>query len=97
MTTENKPIFSPEDVISNQTRRDGSTDINGVIFEIIIGGHLDPHWSEWLGGLAINHDNKGNTLLTGIIPDQDALDGILVQIRDLGLILISLKPSGMDE
>ncbi len=49
------------------------------------------HWSKWLGGLATNHDDEGNMLLAGIIPDQAALHGILAQIRDLGLPLISLK------
>ncbi len=58
---------------------------------IKVEGHLDAHWSEWLGGLAITHDDEGNTLLTGIILDQAALHGILVQFRDLGLPLISLK------
>jgi hypothetical protein len=60
-------------------------------YEIKVGGHLDEHWSEWLGDLAINHDDQGNTLLTGIIPDQAALHGILAQIRDLGIMLVSLR------
>jgi hypothetical protein len=56
----------------------------GGSYEIKVVGQLDAHWSEWLGGLAIAYDNGGNTLLTGIIQDQAALHGILVQIRDLG-------------
>jgi hypothetical protein len=43
-----------------------------------------------LGGLEIAHDAKGYSLLTGIVPDQAALHGILAQIRDLGLTLIWL-------
>jgi hypothetical protein len=42
-------------------------------------------------------DQEGFTLLTGVIPDQSALHGILVQIRDLGLTLISLRPVDVDE
>jgi len=30
--------------------------------------------------------------LTGVVPDQAALHGILTQIRDLGLTLISITP-----
>ncbi len=63
----------------------------GGHYEIKVQGYLDGHWSEWLGGLAVNHDGEGYTLLSGLIPDQAALHGILVQIRDLGLPLISLK------
>lgn len=60
-------------------------------YEIKIEGQVDPQWSEWLGGLAINHNGSGNTLLIGEIPDQAALHGILVKIRDLGLPLVSLR------
>ena len=67
------------------------------LYEIKISGHLDTHWSQHLGGLAIQHDVHGDTLLTGTIPDQAALHGILGQIRDLGLSLIWLKPSGLDD
>jgi hypothetical protein len=58
--------------------------------EIKIKGHLDGHWSDWLGGLEITHDEHGNSLLTGVVPDQASLHGILAQIRDLGLTIISL-------
>ena len=62
-----------------------------VLYEIKIKGYLDEHWSDWLGGLEICQDKHGNSLLTGIVPDQAALHGILNQIRDLGLTLISIK------
>ena len=61
------------------------------LYEIKISGHLDTHWSQHFGGLALWHDVHGDTLLTGAIPDQAALHGILGQIRDLGLSLIWLK------
>jgi len=70
--------------------------MSGGNYEIKVAGHLDQHWSEWLGGLAIAHDD-GHTLLTGFIPDQSALYGILGQISNLGLTLISLKSSEKDE
>jgi hypothetical protein len=65
---------------------------SGIEYEIKIKGHLEDHWSDWLGGLEITRDLQGHSLLTGIVPDQAALHGILAQIRDLGLILISLTP-----
>ena len=61
-------------------------------YEIKVKGNLDKHWSDWLGGLEITQDEQGNSLLTGVVPDQAALHGILNQIRDLGLTLISVIP-----
>lgn len=64
----------------------------GLLYEIKIKGQLAEHWSDWLGGLEITQDGYGNSNLTGVVPDQAALHGILTQIRDLGLILISISP-----
>jgi hypothetical protein len=67
-------------------------------YEIRLRGHLEEHWSDWLGGLTISHDAEGYSLLTGAVPDQAALHGILAQIRDLGLILISIvSQTGSDQ
>jgi hypothetical protein len=74
-----------------------SLDEGGINYQIKIKGYLDQHWADWLGGLKITHDSQGNSLLTGVIPDQAALHGVLVQIRDLGLTLISLMPVAVDE
>jgi hypothetical protein len=62
-----------------------------------VADHLDQHWSDMLGGLAITHDDQGCTRLTGTIPDQAALHGILNQLRELGLTLISLQPEKLKE
>lgn len=66
-------------------------DEGGGIYQIKIKGYLDLHWADWMGGMEITHDAQGNSLLTGILPDQPALHGILVQIRDLGMPIISLS------
>lgn len=64
----------------------------GIDYEIKVRGYLEEHWSDWLGGLEITRDAQGYSLLTGTVPDQAALHGILAQIRDLGLPLVSLTP-----
>ena len=71
-------------------------DDEGINYKIKIKGYLEGHWADWLGGLQITHDPQGISLLTGIVPDQAALHGILAQIRDLGLTLISITPKGME-
>jgi hypothetical protein len=62
-------------------------------YEIRIKGHLDKRWSDWFGGLAITHPVEGETLLAGPVRDQAALHGVLAQIRDLGLSLLSINQS----
>jgi len=59
--------------------------------EIVVKGHLDMDWSEWLEGLTITHNEKGETILSGPIRDQAALYGILVKMRDMVLFLISVR------
>ena len=61
------------------------------IYTIRIGGHLNPRWSEWFDGLEITHLENGVTRLTGPIADQSALFGVLIKLRDLGLVLLSVE------
>ncbi len=59
-------------------------------YEIRIKGNLDPRWSEWFAGLKLAHLEGDVTLLSGSLPDQAALYGLLERIRDLNLKLISV-------
>ena len=62
-----------------------------ALYKIKVKGHLDPSWSGWLDGLAIEPQAQGETLLTGPVRDQAALHGLLNKIRDLGLLLLSVE------
>lgn len=59
--------------------------------EIVVKGHLDMDWSEWLEGLTITHNDQGETIISGPIRDQAAFYGLLTKVRDIGLLLISVK------
>ena len=59
--------------------------------EIKVEGHLDKKWMDWFEGMLISYEGP-NTILTGIIKDEAHLHGILNQIRDLNLKLISINP-----
>lgn len=59
-------------------------------YRLRVAGHLDHHWSAWLGGLSLTHDADGTTCLTGVICDQAELHGVLTKIRDLGVTLVSV-------
>lgn len=63
-------------------------------YEIKVRGHLDAHWSDWFGGLKLTHLDGDETLLSGPLPDQAALYGLLERVRDLNLTLISVTCGG---
>jgi len=61
-----------------------------MLVTIKIKGQLRPKWEDWFDNMKIEVEN-GYTILSGKVPDQPALHGILNKIRDLNLELISLK------
>jgi len=61
-------------------------------FKILIGGHLQDRWKEWFEGLKICRNADGTTTLSGVLPDQTALHGVLLKIRNMNLKLISVNP-----
>jgi hypothetical protein len=65
-----------------------------VIYQIRLQGNLDERWSGWFNGMLISSEaNSQITTLTGIIPDQAKLRGILNRIWDLNLSLVSVTRS----
>jgi len=60
-------------------------------YQIRVKGHVNLDWSAWFEEIAIEHKDTGETVLRGLLPDQTALHGILMRIRDLGLTLLEVK------
>lgn len=59
-------------------------------YEIRVEGVLAKRWTAWFDGLQISRDGS-QTVICGWLPDQPALHGVLVKVRDLGLSLISVR------
>jgi hypothetical protein len=60
--------------------------------KIKVREHLDKKWKKSFEGFEISYEGD-NTILTGNIKDESHLHGILNQIRDLNLKLISVNPA----
>lgn len=58
--------------------------------KIKVEGHLDKKWKDSFEGLEISYAGK-HTMISGNIIDEAHLHGILNQIRDLNLTLISVN------
>jgi hypothetical protein len=59
-------------------------------YEIRVKGHLDPSWAAWLHGMSLTHESDGTTNIHGPVIDQAALHGLLQNLRDVGLPLVSV-------
>ena len=60
-------------------------------YELAVEGHLDRHWSTYLGPLTLRHEVDGTSTLTSEVADQAQLHGILAGLRDLGASLVSIR------
>lgn len=60
-----------------------------------VQGELPASWSAVLADLDVVPEPDGTTLVTGELPDQAAVHGLLASIRDLGLCLISVETAAI--
>lgn len=62
-----------------------------MVYEIRVRGELGCEWAAYFDGLRVTTDGSGDTLMTGEVPDQAALFGVLRRVRDSGLVLVSVN------
>ena len=60
-------------------------------YQIRVKSHLGPSSAGMFEGFTMRHEADGETVLTGLVADQAALHGVLMKIRDLGLVLVEVK------
>jgi len=63
-----------------------------VRYQVVIRGRLGEHLAGVFDQLEVD-TQPGQTLLTGNFADQAQLHGLLDQLRDLGIHLISVNPA----
>jgi RimJ/RimL family protein N-acetyltransferase len=63
-------------------------------YAIRVDGHLDDHWSAWLGELDMTRGDDGTTTVTVAIADQAQLHGVLAGLRDMGAVITEVRTTG---
>jgi len=75
--------------------RPGASMFEPATYRICILGTLDKQWSDYCGGMTIEHDILLNsypvTILTGQLQDQAALVGVINSLYDMGCPLVSVE------
>lgn len=66
------------------------------IYTIRVRGHLQRYWVESFAPLLVRHIEESDSEIVGRF-DQAALRGILTHLSDLGVVLVSVNPSSMDD
>lgn len=61
------------------------------VYVIRIQGVVNVDWSDWFVDFSMRHADSGETVIQGTLPDQTALHGVLMKIRDLRLTLVEVK------
>ena len=60
-------------------------------YQVRVKGRPEGDWAAWFDGFTLTSVGEDETLLSGELPDQSALHGLLAQVRDLNLVLISVQ------
>ena len=75
----------------SEVRSNDSNCFEAAVYEIRVKGHLHERRTALFEGLTAICEPDGTTLLSGSLPDQTALHGILLRIRNMNLKLISVR------
>jgi hypothetical protein len=75
--------------------RQSASLIEPAMYQIRILGNLDKNWSDYCGGMTIEHGSDPKrfamTILTGRLADQSALIGVLNSLHDMGCPILSVE------
>lgn len=74
--------------------QDSSMNARLTTYAIRVDGHLDAHWSAWLGESDLTHEDNGTTTVTISTADQAQLHGVLTGLRNIGAVITELRSTG---
>ena len=63
-------------------------------YQIVLHGKLDLEQASWFPELSYTVNEDGDTQLSGELPDQSALIGILFRAHNLNLQILSVEVNG---
>ena len=75
--------------------RQGVSLLEPAVYRISIQGILGKDWSDYYGGMTIEHEGDPKqyamTILVGRLADQSALIGVLNSLHDIGYPILSVE------
>jgi hypothetical protein len=80
--------------------RQGVSLLEPAVYRIRIQGILDKNWSDYCGGMTIEHEGDSKkyamSILMGKLTDQSALIGVLNSLHDIGypILLVEYLEAG---
>jgi hypothetical protein len=77
-------------VVASDTRESHTPTVPGLTCTIVISGELGAQFDDAFADLTLQH-GSGTTELSGVLTDQAELHGVLSQLLDLGLEILSFS------
>ncbi|HXZ03642.1 MAG TPA: hypothetical protein VEH81_02360 [Ktedonobacteraceae bacterium] len=78
-----------------EKERQGVSFLEPAVYRIKIQGILDTNWSDYYGGMTIEHEGEPKhytmSILMGRLADQSALIGVLNSLHDIGYSILSVE------
>jgi len=92
MKDANTNVKSGDEIRGKKEPEEFQTACHGVNgYEIRVRDHLETYWHTWFEGWSVTNLENGEVLLRSTGIDQSGLHGTLNKIRDLNLILVSVR------
>ncbi len=78
-----------------EKNRQGVSLLESAVYRIRIWGILDETWSDYYGGMTIEHEGDpkrdAQSILLGRLADQSALIGVLNSLHDIGYPILAVE------
>lgn len=59
--------------------------------KVVAEAHLDDWFKDYFGSLDVHDRHDGCSIISGVLADMPAVYGLILSLRDTGIILLSLE------